>query len=278
MCDYPVTEAIRSVLPLCDEFVIAVGKSEDNTLELIQQIDPVKIKILQTEWDENLREGGRVFAVETDKAFHAIAPDSDWAFYIQADEIVHENTLDAVHHSMLRWKDDKRVEGLLFDFIHFYGSYGYVANAYNWHRREVRIIRNDRNIFSYNDSMGFRKKPNEKLHVKHSGGTIYHYSYVKPPERMLTKAKEMDKRWHPDEVVEQKYEGIQEFDYSKIDSLQAFAGTHPQVMQARVNAQNWDFTHDPSRNYLRPKYRLRAWIEQLTGINIGEYKNYRLLP
>ncbi len=91
--DYPIVEAIQSILPLCDEFVIAVGRSEDQTLSLIQSIQSDKIRIIETVWDDSLREGGRVLAVETDKALAAIAPDSDWAFYIQGDEVVHEKYL-----------------------------------------------------------------------------------------------------------------------------------------------------------------------------------------
>ena len=33
--DYPIVESIRSILPICDKFVVAVGNSEDNTLQLI---------------------------------------------------------------------------------------------------------------------------------------------------------------------------------------------------------------------------------------------------
>ena len=96
--DYPIIEAITSILPICDEFIVAVGKSDDETLELIKSINPEKIKIVETEWDESLREGGRVLAVETDKAFKAISADSDWAFYIQGDEVVHESHR-SVHES-----------------------------------------------------------------------------------------------------------------------------------------------------------------------------------
>ena len=67
--DYPIVEAILSILPICDDFVVAVGKSDDNTLELIKYIHPEKIRIVETEWDESMREGGQVLADETDKAF-----------------------------------------------------------------------------------------------------------------------------------------------------------------------------------------------------------------
>ena len=75
--DYPIIEAITSVLPLCDEFVVAVGNSEDATLELIRKIPSPKIRIIETIWDDNLRKGGRTFALETDKALQAVSEDAD---------------------------------------------------------------------------------------------------------------------------------------------------------------------------------------------------------
>jgi glycosyltransferase involved in cell wall biosynthesis len=150
--DYPIVEAILSILPLCDEMVVAVGNSDDNTLDLIKSIDSPKIKIIETIWDDSLREGGKVLAVETNKAFSAVAKDSDWAFYIQGDEVVHENYLSAIKNAMLQYKDALEVEGLLFNYLHFYGSYDYVANSRQWYRNEIRIIKNDKSIYSYKDA------------------------------------------------------------------------------------------------------------------------------
>src|SRR5687767_13472185 len=88
--DYPVTEAIRSILPIVDEMIVSIGDSEDDTLSLIQSIASDKIRIVHSVWDPALRKGGEVLAVETNKALQHISPDADWAFYIQADEVVHE--------------------------------------------------------------------------------------------------------------------------------------------------------------------------------------------
>ena len=88
--DYPIQEAIQSVLPLCDDFVVAVGNSEDATLDLIQGLGNPKIRVVETVWDDSLRENGAVLAVETNKAYQAIAKDSDWCFYIQGDEVLEE--------------------------------------------------------------------------------------------------------------------------------------------------------------------------------------------
>ncbi|MFM6937069.1 MAG: glycosyltransferase family 2 protein, partial [Aquirufa sp.] len=141
--DYPIVEAITSILPICDEFVVAVGNSTDGTLELIQAIPSDKIRIIETVWDESAREGGRVFALETDKAYQAISPDTDWAFYIQGDECVHEDDLPNIVAAMQTHSDNPTVEGLLFHYKHFYGSYDYVAVSRRWYRREIRVVKFD---------------------------------------------------------------------------------------------------------------------------------------
>ena len=55
--DYPVVESIRSILPAVDEFIVNVGRCDDGTLELIRSIRDPKIKIVESVWDETLREG-----------------------------------------------------------------------------------------------------------------------------------------------------------------------------------------------------------------------------
>lgn len=130
--EYPVVEAIQSILPICDEFVIAIGKCNDGSLELIKAMGEEKIKIVETEWDDSLKEGGRVLADETNKAFKHISKDTDWAFYIQADEIIHEKYLKVITEAMRQYKDNPKVDGLLFKYLHFYGSFDYVGASSNW--------------------------------------------------------------------------------------------------------------------------------------------------
>ena len=157
--DFPVVEAIISILPVCDDFYVAVGRSDDNTLELIQGIDKNKIRIIETVWDDApaTNSGARVFALETDKAFQAIPKDSDWAFYIQGDEVVHEKYLGNIRSAMERYQNDQKVEGLLFNYLHFYGSYDYIGISPKWYRNEIRVIKNDKSIYSFRDAQGFRK-------------------------------------------------------------------------------------------------------------------------
>jgi len=274
--DYPVVEAIKSILPICDEVVVAVGNSEDETLQLIQGIGSPKIKIIETVWDDSLREGGRVLAVETDKAFKAISPDSDWAFYIQGDEVLHEKYCSVVKEAMTKYCDEPEVEGLLFRYAHFYGSYDYVGESYRWYRREVRVIRNRGDIFSYRDAQGFRKKPDEKLQVRLIDAEIYHYGYVREPKAMQGKQKSFNKYWHSDQWIEKNVAPTEEFDYSNIDALTMFKGTHPEVMKKRIDAMNWKFSYDISKKKFKAKDQLKRIVEKLTGWRPGEYKNYKL--
>ena len=275
--DYPIVEAITSVLPICDEFVIAVGDSDDATLELIKSIDSPKVKIIETVWDDSLREGGRVLAVETDKAFAALAEDSDWAFYIQGDEVIHEQYLDNVKQAMQQYKDNPKVDGLLFKYQHFYGSYDYVADSRKWYRREIRVVRNRKDIFAYRDAQGFRKQPNDKLRVKLIDAYIYHYGWVREPDKQQDKQRAFHSLWKNDDEVAQFVGQASEFDYSNVDSLSTFKGTHPKVMQPRIDRMNWKFDHDISKKNYSARVAFLTLIEKLTGWRIGEYKNYKIV-
>lgn len=274
--DYPIVEAITSILPLCDEFVVAVGQSDDETEALIKAIKSPKIKILPTVWDDSLREGGRVLADETNKALRALSPDSDWAFYIQGDEVVHEDYLPAIKQGMERWVNDQKVEGLLFNYRHFYGSYDFIGDSRKWYRKEVRIIRNLPGMSSYKDAQGFRYQ-DRPLRVKPIEAWVHHYGWVKPPSIQQEKQKHFNKLWHDDNWMEKRIAKVDEFDYSQVDSLAPFTGTHPKVMLERLERINWKFDHDPTIKNLSVKKRLLHTIEKISGWRIGEYKNYRLL-
>lgn len=272
--DYPAVEAIRSILPLCDEVIVLVGQSDDETLALIKSIQDPKIRIEHSIWDDSLREGGRVLAVETDKALQLINPEADWAFYIQADEVLHEKYIDTVKNAMAFYQDKSEVEGLLFDYTHFYGSYDYVGVSRRWYRKEIRVIRNDKRIHSYRDAQGFRKD-GKKLAVAAIPASIFHYGWVKHPELQQAKQQSFHKMWHDDEWVEKEIPNVNEFDYSQIDILEHFRGTHPQVMRERIQNQNWAFSFDPTQARWTVKSRFMYWLEQQTGLRPFEYKNYK---
>jgi hypothetical protein len=273
---YPIVEALSSILPICDEVIVAVGNSHDNSRDLVAAVDP-KIRILDSVWDDDLKKGGRVLAAETDKAFQAIGADSDWCIYIQGDEVMHEDGYDAVISAMRKWKDHKEVDGLLFKYRHFFGSYDYVGAEGGWYRNEIRVIRNEKSIYSYRDAQGFRKGNNEKLNVKPVDAYIHHYGWVQNPKIM--KAKLL--------VKENIYDGKQsdveniivpgDFAFSLVNALHKFTGTHPAVMQQRIRNMSWTFEYDISKNTFKVKDRFKNFIEKLTGKRVFSYKNYKII-
>lgn len=275
LLDYPIVAAIQSILPLCDEVVVAVGNSTDDTLALIQNIDP-KVRIIQTTWDDTLRENGRVLAVETDKALVAINPAADWAIYIQGDEVLHEADHPNILKAMTRFQYDQDVDGLLFDYLHFYGSYDYIGVSNNWYKKEIRIIKPGRGIFSFRDAQGFRKTPDQKLKVAAANASVYHYGWVKDPQAMQRKQESFHKLWHDDAWLEKNIKVANAFDYEDhIHELARFEGTHPQWIAARIAERNWTFQSDISRNKKSLKNKIKDILKAI-GIDT-HYANYTLI-
>jgi hypothetical protein len=276
--DYPVSEAIRSVLPLCDEFVVALGNSSDETAALVKSIAPDKIRIIDTIWDDALREGGKVFALETDKAIAAISPDTDWMIYIQGDECIHEKYLPLIRREMEENLNDKNIEALLLKYRHFYASYDYLAESRRWYRREVRILKNIPGIHSYRDAQGFRIN-DRKLHVKLIDAYIYHYGWVKTPKALQGKVRNFNQFYQTESWIEENLPVQNTFDMRNADRLVKFKETHPAVIQDRIKATNWSFDQDITKMTPKMNFRRRALqkIEDLTGIRLFEYRNYKIV-
>ena len=274
--DYPIVEAITSILPMVDEMIVLVGKSEDDTLGLMRSIGDSKIKIYESEWDPNLRKGGAVLAVETNKAFALIDPNSTWAFYIQGDEVVHEKYHAAIKAACEQYKNDTRVEGLLFDYVHFYGTYDYYGDSRRWYNKEIRIIRNDKRIQSFRDAQGFRI--NEKrLPSKLIDAKVYHYGWVKNPALMDKKLRTLSTNWMGKSMKERldNMQGV--FNYDEFDSLEKFHGTHPAVMDKRIREKNWELNVDVTRKRFTPKKYFLYLLEKYTGIRPFTFKNYQII-
>lgn len=276
--DYQIVEAITSILPICDEFVVAVGKSEDDTRKLVEDINSPRIRIIDTVWDDNLREGGRVFAIETNKALAALSPDTDWAFYIQGDEVVHEKYLPLIKKEMEDNLTDPEIEGLLFKYVHFYGSYDFYGDTRRWYRREIRVIKNIKGMSSYRDAQGFRLD-DRKIKVKLIDAYIYHYGWARPPQGLSNKGRNFNKFYHDEEWINTHVPETYEFDYGNADRIKPFKGTHPQVMQKRIETTRWniDFSNKPLQKDYTFRRRVLQLIMDLTGWSPGEYQNYKIV-
>ncbi len=274
--DYPVAEAIASILPMVDEMIVLIGDSRDETEQLIKNIQSDKIKIHHSVWDTTTYTNGSVLAAETNKAFDLISADVDWAFYIQADEAVHEQYYASILQACQQYKDDLKVEGLLFNYLHFYGTYDYVGDSRKWYSKEVRIIRNDKIIRSFRDAQGFRVG-NRKLNVKQLNAFIYHYGWVRSPETILAKNIHVRDVWHSGNELVNIDPALLTHNFEDFDSLDLFKGTHPKVWQKRIKQKNWNYKLDTTKKHFSLKNKLLYYIEKLTGKRLFSFTNYKIL-
>lgn len=274
--DYPFEESLRSLLPLVDELVVVVGKGGDETLERVKALAEAepKIRVHESVWDEGLRQGGLILSQQTNLAMSLCR--GRWGVYLQADEVLHEDDIGQIRAAIGVAGQFKEVDGLLFDYVHFYGDFFVVNRNPSAYRHEVRAVRLNHGIVSWKDAQGFRKKTEfgfEKLKVIRTGARIFHYGWVRPPEVMKKKTVAMDKLYHADGG------GTGENHiYKRIYGLERFAGTHPAVMHERVEKKRWkvDLMAAPLVFTLKDirKVFARA-MERWTGWLPGEYRNYK---
>jgi glycosyltransferase involved in cell wall biosynthesis len=272
---YPFMASIRSILPLVDEFVIALGPCDDDTEKMLREIGDAKIRIIPTRWNENLRSDYSVkgFAYGQQKSIALFNCTGDWAFYLEADEVLHENDLPKIRAAMEKHLPDERVEALAFDYLHFYGNKNTIAWSPGWYRSEVRIIRNTIPAWSsealfFNVLDGHKKSRYPR--AAHTGATVYHYGWVRSEAQMNLKSAAVLKFWNNRELTK--------VDYSKIDPavLKPFTGTHPRVVQEWLPAAEGIFRADPNHALTarEKKHRRMLWLEKTLGIRFDK-KHYR---
>lgn len=301
---YPMRQSIQSILPLVDEFLVVLGDSDedDRTREEVEAIGSKKIRIIDTVWDIDKYPRGMEHAHQTDLAKEACS--GDWLFYLQSDEVVHENDLETIRQRCMELLEDREVEGLLFRYHHFWGDYDHLQDNHCWYRKEIRIVRNDPDIHSWESAQSFRKIPGfdglnyrqqegtHKLKVAEVDAAIYHYGWVRPPSVMQRKIKAFQTNHRGAEKVREmealhQYDRV--FDYGNLSGLTRFKGTHPSVMKEWMARFDWGdqlrFT-GPARSlnpvipkHDKPKYRIISWVENklLKGRRLGEFRNYILI-
>ena len=298
---YPIKESVLSILPICDEFIVALGKGDedDNTRQLLESINSPKIKIVDTVWDTEAFPNGTENAHQTDIAMEHCS--GDWLFYLQADEVVHEKYLPVIKNRCEELLHNKEVEGLLFKYKHFFGDYNHFINYHGWYQNEIRIVRNRSDIHSFESAQSFRRIPDfdgksyrkqegtHKLQVAAVDAYIYHYGWVRPPKYMQSKKKALDGIHKGDQKAEELYKQQEkEFDYGPMKNLPKFKGTHPKVMEEKMKDFTWadKLNYDSSEKPERPKfkhektkYRLISFLERTLngGKHFFPFKNWKLL-
>jgi len=301
---YPVKQSIMSVLPIVDNFIIALGKGDkdDETRKEIESINSPKIRIIDTVWDIEKYSGGSEHARQTDIAKSHCT--GDWLLYLQADEVIHEKDLPAILQRCRYFQDKKEVEALVFNYIHFWGDYQHYQQGHCWYREEIRIIRNLPEIHSWQSAQSFRKIPSfdgfeyyrkkgtSKLKAARVDATVYHYGWVRPPDIMQRKNRAFNLNHLGKEKVrdqEEKKWYEKPYDYGNMNRLNCFTGSHPGIMKERIAEFNWEAqlrkrgrTGSYSRIRLKHdllRYRIISWIEKhlLFGMNLGRFRNFILV-
>jgi hypothetical protein len=273
---YPFIPSIRSLLPLCDEIIVNVPRSTDDTLAAVRGVGNPKIRIIETEWDDTPKRGGLSLSHHTNLALRECT--GDWCVYIQGDEVLHEGSVPAMRAAMEREIGNPAVQGLLVDYTHFYGSYWTYVYSFGWYYKEVRIVRRSAPIRSAGDAQGFRTETGEKLMVRNSGGQYFHYGFTLEPGQMRAKKENLASLYGKQNLETARTRPPTFYDDDQ--KVRPFKGTHPAEMRDVVAAANWTYT---SRNPLIRFRKAYFWediallIKQCTGITLGVHKNYRLL-
>lgn len=257
---YQLEESIRSLLPVVDEFIVGVGDMDDGTLELVEGIGDPKIKIFHSVWDMTQREGGKVLATETNKVLDRCT--GDWAVYLQADEVLHEDDLPKLR-AAIDANANNDIEALYFDYLHFYGSFWTVQDDYRkWYKTAPRAFKLGMEIRSFGDDWGFHRWVNgveRRCKKVDCGVRVFHYGWSRPPEVMVQKQRNFDSLYHDEAWVAAKYAQedlkVRQF-YRDCGNLKYFQGTHPTTMLGRVAAQDWAFEHGIER-------QLPDWLRHL---------------
>lgn len=242
--NYPVVESIQSILPICDEFIVNVGDSQDDTLDLIRSIPSDKICVIQNTWD--FSQGPQVLSFQTNLALKECR--GDWAFYLQSDEVIHEEDLERLQNVMRESLPDERVDALRFKWLHFYGSYHRYRIDHGWYQKQDRVIRNNGQIESFGDAFGFRRKDGGPLRRKNTNCLLYHYGWVQPPKVMAQRRVNADRIGF---ISLEEKDRQREFSYGDLDRFPVYFGSHPAVMSSRIKSHEFseEDGKDISRKY-----------------------------
>ena len=269
---YPFVESIKSILPIVDEFVINIGESEDETLNIIRNLNEPKIRIIESKWNDKMKDRGYVYGQQ--KMIAQFNCTSDWVFYLEGDEVVHEEDLKKIKDTCEKYQDNEIVEAIVFDYYHFYGN----ANSYlwspGWYRKAPRIIKNS--IRSYAPDGLFwlvleKNKIGRYPRAVECGAKMYHYGWVRSEEQMNLKSQKVQQYWN------KKHKQI---DYKEIDQaiIKEFKGTHPKIVQDWLPKEEGVFLANPKHSLSKKekKHRLLLKIENLFGLELSK-KHYKLV-
>ena len=269
---YPFLQSIQSILTIVDEFIINIGESEDDTLMMIQSLASPKIRIIESHWNDSMQDRGYVYGQQ--KMIAQFNCTGDWAFYIEGDEVYHENELEQIKKSMEMHLNDSNVEALVFDFYHFYGNSNSYLDSPGWYRSEARIIKNSLRTYAPDGLFWLVLDSNKKgryPRAKHTGASCYHYGWARSEDQMNLKVSKVQMYWGTKPV---------KIDYSQMDQsiIKEFKGTHPKVMRKWLENDKGlyqvDSSYKPTKK--QKKHRMMIKLEKYLHLDLSK-KHYKLV-
>lgn len=275
---YPIKESIESIESICDEIIINVGfnnielTEDDGTWDyLTKNFQGEKYIFLKSFWDPEKTSKGLILSEQTNIALEKAT--GKYCQYIQGDECLHEEDLERIRSEVMLMEDDHSYDGLVFNYIHFYGNVNVQKVTKKTYRRELRLIRNHKGIKSWLDAQGFRNSDDSKVRCKQIDARVYHYGWARAEQVMAKKTVAFDRLYHGDKRDDQS------FSYERVWGLRPFKRTHPKVMSEWINNNKNDIdilSLSYKLNFKDLRLILSDQFEYLTGIRLGEFKNFKL--
>jgi hypothetical protein len=281
--DYPLRESLLSALAVVDELVVVVARSTDDTRSRVESIGDSRIRIIDADWDESRRH--LAYSDLTNVALAACS--GDWCLYLQADEVIHEADAPIIRARCEALRDDERVEGLLLDYLHFFADYRHVQRGQGWYAREIRVVRNGIGVRSVRDAQSFRRAGDRRLRVARAGARVFHYGWVRPPDKMRAKTEVFWSHRGLPAPLASTGPGSVGFDYGPLGRLPLWTGSHPALMASRIAAMDWagalreadppGFARGMVHRDERLLYRVLTAISRFSGIDLNHKNHGRVL-
>ena len=269
---YPFLQSIQSILPIVDEFIVNVGESEDDTLAMVKSIKDTKIRIIESRWNDGMRDRGYVYGQQ--KMIAQFNCTGDWVFYIEGDEVYHEKDLDQIKKTMRLHLDNPNVEALVFDFNHFYGNANSILNSPGWYRSEARIMKNSIRTYAPDGLFWLVLDSNKKGRYPKAKSTkveCFHYGWVRSEKQMNLKNSKVRKYWGGDPVL---------IDYSQMDQsiIKQFKGSHPNIVKDWLPKEEGLYIASSSYKLTlkQKKHRIVIKLENFFGLDLSK-KHYKLI-
>ncbi len=271
---YPFVESIRSALPLVDEYVVALGQSDDGSREAIEAIDDERIRIIDTQWNGKT---GRGFVYGQQKMIGMFNTTGDWSLYLEGDEVLHEQDIEGIRELVEQADRNARVEAIAFKYHHYYGTPNLLATGPAWYRVEPRMIRNHDIRVIAPGGLYFlvldRNKRGRYPRAVETNATIHHYGWVRPIDSHHRKARQVSSYWGAPRDMANPYEDVD------ASILKPFTGEHPAVMKDWLAERaNHEFSPNPDYVLSRRdrRQRIKRMIESVTGLDLCKRHHRRV--